>query len=76
METIERTCTVCGSDIEIEVAEDGTYEGAHYFGTIEIPADEAEIIDRHESDVMEGVEVIEYSEYDEIEYWECTNCHD
>lgn len=75
METIERTCTVCGSDIEIAVAENGTYEGAHYLGTFDIPADDAEVVDRYESDVIEDVEVVEHSEYDEIELWECDGCY-
>lgn len=41
MRVIERNCAVCGDEIEIKVAEDGTYEGGAFFGDI-LPPDEEE----------------------------------
>lgn len=30
-ETLGRECAVCGTDLTIHVADDGTYEGGHYW---------------------------------------------
>ena len=74
---IERTCVTCGEIITVSVEEDGSYSGGHYFGSMEVPTDDAEVVSRQPSDIegFEGIEVVEYSEYEEFEYWECDNCY-
>ena len=36
-ETITRNCSVCGTELTIEIFDDSTYDGGHYF---DIPFDE------------------------------------
>lgn len=73
-ELLERQCASCGKAILIEVEEDGSYEGGHYWGAMKIPTDEAEVVERETND--KGQEVVRWSEYKEVEYWQCEDCHD
>lgn len=33
---INRKCLICGKEITVKVYPDGSYEGGHYFGDIEL----------------------------------------
>jgi hypothetical protein len=35
-ETLDRECVVCGTDLTIRVAADGTYEGGHYWSDLDV----------------------------------------
>lgn len=73
---LDRACTVCGDELEITSYPDSTYEGGHYFGEMEIPTKDAEIVERREEEIEElgPITVVEYDEYESFEYWECDDC--
>lgn len=74
---LDRTCTVCADELEITSFPDDSYEGGHYFGEMQVPTEDAEIVDER-TEELEGVgeiTVVEYSEYDSFEYWECDDCY-
>ena len=62
-------CVTCGESTDTPERDDWCY-----FGDIKKPTEDADLISKEESEVMEGAFVVEYSEYDEIEYWECDEC--
>lgn len=39
--------------------------------------DDAEVIDKRKCEIegLGSIDVVEYSEYDSIEYWECDDCY-
>lgn len=64
----------CCETIEITVYEDGTCEGAHYFGEFTVPDEDS---DRkyEKTGKWEGYDVIKWTgEEDSFEYWECGGC--
>lgn len=74
---IERSCATCGEDIDVTVFDSGDYGGGNYFGDIQVPADDSEIIDEYESEIAGfSVTVVEHSDYDSFEYWECDECYE
>lgn len=73
-QTIHRDCRVCGTTIKVDVAEDGRYEGGHYFGEVTVPVreDDGEFENVGERD---GHDVVRWTgEEATFEYWECANC--
>lgn len=74
VETLRRKCAVCGRELIIRVHEDGTYEGGHYFGKISIPMGRMVKIGEEYIPGIGKVEIVEFEDYEEMEYWECDDC--
>jgi len=68
--TISRICLVCGKPLRINIFEDHTYEGGHYFGVMEIPKEIVEGNPREHPNYAG-----EENGYVKIEYWECSRCY-
>ena len=75
--TVWRNCSICGKRIQIEVYEDGHYEGAEYFGKIKMPIEgtgEHKVVDRLKIGNIEGDVISWTGKFEEIEDWECPKC--
>jgi len=68
--TIYRKCTTCGKKLKIKIYKDGKYEGAVYFGKLEIPDSPNFKIIRKEKDYA----TVEFKRYKNVEFWECYDC--
>jgi len=68
VEVLERECMSCGRKLRIEVYDDGTYSGGHYFATLKIPKES--LTNPSSSPNYRG----EKGGAVLIEYWECDEC--
>jgi len=64
-----RKCLACGKTIFVKLHSDGTYEGGHYFGIIEVPKSEVKEEYRNHPNYRG-----EDSENVYFEFWECQDC--
>lgn len=72
MMEISRNCAVCGDEIKINVAADGSYDNGYYFGIVDPPAAEA-----GPQDLGKPIKVYELTgKIEKYEYWKCELCFD
>ena len=87
METIRRTCVVCGKELNITLHTDGSYEGGNYFGTLRLGIGNYAVAELRNGELKRTISWIRYfwyklcdlkkllfRDYKEIEYWECDEC--
>lgn len=77
MSLISKCCIVCGKKLKIEMDENrNILSGGYYFGEVEIPARDAKVVKKWKDKIDElEVTVVEYSDYEKFEYWECEECY-